>query len=107
MNTLNVIIKPIITESSMKIVPSGKYTFAAAKFATKDEIKKAVGQMFNVTVVGVATSVVKGKSRRVGPRRLELDRTEWKKAIVTVKKGDKIFVFEPGGEDHSGHTHTK
>ena len=105
MNTLHVIIKPIITENSMKLVPNGKYTFATAKFATKEEIKKAVNQLFGVNVIAIATSVVKGKSRRVGPRRLELDRTEWKKAIVTVKKGEKIFAFEPGGEE--AHTHSK
>lgn len=97
MNTNNVIIRPIITEQSMKIVPAGKYSFAVHKKADKTAIKKAVNQLFGVTVVGVATSVVKGKSKRVGQRRQEVDSTEWKKAIVEVKKGEKIALFEPGG----------
>lgn len=81
----------------MKIVPSGKYTFAVHKKADKGAIKKAINQLFNVTVVGVATSVVKGKTQRVGQRRQEINKTEWKKAIVEVKKGEKIALFEPGG----------
>lgn len=106
MNTNSVIIRPIITEQSMRVVPNGKYSFVVHKKADKDEIKKAVNQLFGVTVVSVATSVVKGKSKRVGQRRQEIDSTEWKKAIVEVKKGEKIAIFEPGGEDtHEGHKH--
>ena len=99
MNIYDVIIKPIITEQSMKIVPNDKYTFAVAKHAGKNEIKKAINLMFNVTVVSLATSVVKGKKKRVGPKRVEVAQSEWKKVIVRVKKGDKIYVFEPGGEE--------
>lgn len=95
----DIIIKPIITESSMKHVSGGKYTFAVAKFASKDEIRKVISQLFNVTVVSVATSVVKGKKKRVGPKRLEYVITEWKRAVVGVKPGDKIYLFEPGGEE--------
>ncbi len=105
MNNLDVIIRPIITEESMKVVPVGKYTFVVARKATKDEIKKAVSQLFNVTVLSVATSVVKGKTKRIGQRRVEVVETASKKAIVKVKEGDKIYLFEPGGEE--AHEHKK
>lgn len=98
MKTNDVIIRPIITEQSMKFVPAGKYTFAVAKKADKGLIKKAINELFGVTVVSIATSVVKGKTQRVGQRRQEVNKSEWKKAIVAVKKGEKIGIFEPGGE---------
>jgi large subunit ribosomal protein L23 len=95
----DVIIKPIITESSMKLVPDGKYSFVVATRADKTAIKKAISKQFNVTVVSIATNVVKGKTKRVGPKRVEITKTAWKKAIVTLKKGEKIYMFEPGGEE--------
>jgi len=103
MKIQNVIIKPIITEGSMKLVTAGKYTFAVTQFADKGSIKNVIGKLYGVTVVAVATSVVKGKSKRVGQRREEVKGTIWKKAIVTVKKGEKIGVFEPGGEETHEH----
>ncbi len=96
MNT--VIIKPIITEQSMKAVDAGKFSFVVAKHADKIAIKKAINQLFNVTVMAVATSIVKGGRQRVGKRRQEVSSSIWKKAIVTLKKGEKIGLFEPGGE---------
>lgn len=104
MNMSDVIIRPIITEASMKIVPGGKYSFVVARKADKTAIKKAVNKMFNVTVVSISTSVVKGKTKRVGPKRAEISQSVWKKAIVTVKKGEKIYVFEPGGEEPKKET---
>lgn len=98
MKTNDVIIRPVITEQSMKIVPSGKYTFIVARFADKDAIKKAITGLFGVTVTGVSTTVIKGRSKRVGARREEVKGSESKKAVVTVKKGEKIGMFEPGGE---------
>ncbi len=95
----SIVIKPLITEKSMADVSKGKYAFVVAKDASKSAIKAAIKQQFNVTVVSVATSVQKGKTQRVGVRRVEVDRSAVKKATVTVKKGDKIGLFEPGGEE--------
>lgn len=94
----NVIIRPIITEESMKMVPAGKYSFVVAKQADKGAIKNAVKNLFNVNVVSISTSIVKGKKKRVGAKRQEIDQSIWKRAIVQVKKGEKIAMFEPGGE---------
>jgi large subunit ribosomal protein L23 len=95
MNTI--IIKPLVTEKSMTDVSHGKYSFVVAKDATKSIIKYAIKQQFNVTAVSVATITVKGRTKRVGTRRQEVPSPEWKKATVTLKKGEKIAMFEPGG----------
>ena len=95
----SIIIKPLVTEKSMSEVSIGKYTFVVARSATKPVIKQAIKDMFNVTVTGVSTIVVKGKRKRIGARRVEVEATEWKKATVTLKKGDKIALFEPGTEE--------
>lgn len=92
-----ILVKPLITEKSMSNVSKGKYAFVVAKDASKSAIKSAIKAQFNVTVTHVATSIVKGKTQRVGIKRLEASKSEWKKATVQLKKGDKIALFEPGG----------
>lgn len=96
MQTYDVIIKPLVTEKTMKDVSLGKYTFAVAKSATKGQIKQVLGDVFKVHVVSVATSVLKGKKRRVGARREEINATMWKRAVVSLRKGERIALFEPG-----------
>ena len=96
-----IIVKPLVTEKSMKDVSKGKYTFAVTQFASKPVIKQAIKDMFKVDVVSIVTSVVKGKSKRVGARRQEVASSVWKKATVTLKKGQSIALFEPGGEENS------
>jgi large subunit ribosomal protein L23 len=95
----SILIKPLVTEKSMNDVSKGKYSFVVAKYASKSAIKAAIKAQFHVTVVSVATSVQKGKTQRVGIRRTEVDRSSVKKATVQLKKGDKIGLFEPGGEE--------
>jgi large subunit ribosomal protein L23 len=87
------IIKPRITEkSSAAYQARGEYTFEVAPRATKPEIKQAIERLFGVTVTGVWTSLQRGKTRRVGTSSGQ--RPNWKKAIVTLKAGDSIPVFE-------------
>jgi large subunit ribosomal protein L23 len=95
----SVLIRPLITEKSMTDVAKGKYSFVVAKSATKSAIKYAIKTQFSVTVTSIATSVIKGKTQRVSIRRQEVAKPEWKKATVTLKKGEKIALFEPGGGD--------
>ena len=99
MDVRNTIIKPLVTEKSMNKVSDGRYSFAVSQFATKTQVKKAIESTFSVKVVRLSTSVVKGKSKRAGARRLEVADQVWKKATVTVKKGDRISIFEAGGEE--------
>lgn len=99
MQTNNFIIKPLVTEKSMKDVSLGKYTFMVAKDAAKGAIKQALGTMFNVHVVHVSTSIVKGRTKRVGARREEVDQSAWKKATVRLRKGERISLFEPSTDE--------
>ncbi len=91
---MNVIIKPLVTEKSMNIVSNNKYTFVVSRYAKKQDIKNAVEKLFNVHVTAVTTSVVKGKSSRTGMKRVERKISAVKKAIVALKQGEKIGLFE-------------
>ncbi|MDX2184653.1 MAG: 50S ribosomal protein L23 [Gemmatimonadaceae bacterium] len=87
------ILRPLITEkSSAAYQTRGEYTFVVAPKASKGEIKQAIERLFGVTVTGVWTSLQRGKARRVGQS--IGNRPNWKKAIVTLKSGDSIPVFE-------------
>lgn len=98
---MSVIISPLITEKSMKDAADGKFSFKVLKSANKNDIKKRVEKNFNVNVTHVSTSILKGKKTRVGTRRTERKVSDWKKAVVTVKKGQKIGLFELGGDKDS------
>jgi len=69
-----------------------KFAFEIDLKANKTEVKQAVEQLFKVKVLDVKTSIVRGKFRRIG--RSEGRRPNWKKAIVTLKEGDAIQLFE-------------
>lgn len=95
----NIIISPIITEKAMKASEVGKYSFIVALMATKTTIRQAVESMFKVNVISIQTSIVKGRQKRNGTRRIEVTEEPWKKAMVKLKKGEKIGIFEPGTEE--------
>ena len=88
----DIIIRPIITEDSMAMVPDKKYVFEVAKNATKPEIAKAVAEVFKVDVKSVNTMNVYGKLRRRGASP-EGRTASWKKAIVTLSKDSKGIEF--------------
>ena len=90
----DIIIKPIITEHSMECLAAGKYTFKVAKNANKIEIAKAVETMFNVKVEKVNTISMKKKPARTGVHFGY--KSEWKKAIVTLKSDSKTIEFFDG-----------
>lgn len=92
----NIIIRPIITEKSMRDAQNNTYSFIVARYATKKEIKEAIEKFFSVNVVKVATSVLKGGAIRTGMRRVEVKKQPMKKAFVALKEGQKISAFEIG-----------
>jgi len=94
MDARSVIIRPIISEKSYAGIEHNRYTFEVDKRASKPEIADAVAEVFNVTVTRVNTMRVPGKSRRLRAT-AGVTRT-WKKAVVTLKEGDKIEFFEGG-----------
>ena len=71
---------------------SGKYTFQIATRANKVEVKEAVEKNFGVTVLDVNITKLKGKKKRYGPRVKQ--RPDIKKAVVTLKSGDRINLIE-------------
>jgi len=91
-NARDIVIKPIVSERSVAGMEQNKYTFKVDLKANKIDIKSAIEEIFKVKVLDVKTMVVKGKVKRMG--RYEGKRPNWKKAIVTLKEGDKIEVIE-------------
>lgn len=89
----NIVRRARITEKGTQIRESQNgYLFEVDRDANKIEIKKAIEAIFNVKVSTIRTLRVHGKPKRVG--RSACHRPDWKKAIVTLKKGDTIELFE-------------
>jgi len=87
------IVRPLLTERSTILKEKfNQYVFEAACSATKPDIKKAVEDLFKVKVEAVRTMNMKGKFRRFGKGGGM--RPDWKKAIVTLKQGQKIDFAE-------------
>jgi large subunit ribosomal protein L23 len=82
-----------VTEAtSVAYQERGEYVFEVHPDANKLEIKQAIEQLFGVKVTGVWTSNQRGKTRRVG--KTSGRRPNWKKAIVKLREGDTIEIFE-------------
>lgn len=94
MNILKVIIGPIITEKSMNEASKGRYTFKVFSNANKNDIKKAVEDKFKVNVLKTITVLIKGRKSRRGTRRVEVLNQAFKKATVTLKRDQKIALFD-------------
>ena len=88
-----VVVRPVVTEKSSAAYQNRKeYAFEVHPEANKHQIREALEKLFGVTVTAVRTmqirrhEVTRGRTRGTTPR--------WKKAIVTLKEGDSIAVFE-------------
>ena len=91
--TYHIIRRPLITEKSTQQKEVGRqYAFEVDRNANKIEIQSAVERLFKVKVLQVRTSNVLGKVKRLGRRYGR--KPDWKKAIVTLKEGDRIDFFE-------------
>ena len=91
-----VVLRPVISEKSMDLTQRSKYVFAVHPDANKFQIKDAVEELFKVGVVSVnvLTAKPKEKIRRTKRGRVVGYTSAWRKAIVTLKAGDKIEFFE-------------
>lgn len=96
MKTQNILIRPIITEKSMNDVSKNRFTFEVAIEADKKAVKREIEKRFKVNVLSVLTSIMKGKRKRSGIRRIEKIVLPFKKATVCLKAGQKIDLFEAG-----------
>lgn len=92
MQLFEVIRRPLVTEKNTSLQAQGKYAFEVAREANKNQVKQAVEKAFKVNVTAVNIISVRGRERRVGRRMVT--GSSWKKAVVTLKTGDKIQIFE-------------
>jgi len=92
MDPTQILIRPIVSEKSYVLATADKYTFRVHPDAHKTQIKQAVEELFDVSVLGVRTSAVPSKPKRRG---YTAGRTRaWKKAVVQVREGDSIPIFQ-------------
>ncbi len=87
-----VLIRPVISEKSYELITQNRYTFKVHQDAHKTQVRQAVEQMFDVTVVKVNILKVQAKPKRRGL--IKGVRPGWKKAVVELKAGDSIEIFE-------------
>ncbi|HSX58079.1 MAG TPA: 50S ribosomal protein L23 [Candidatus Saccharimonadales bacterium] len=99
LNATKIVLKPVITEKALLDASKGEYTFEVYKTANKDQIAKAVSELFKVDVKQVKTRIVKNRTRRVMRHREETKLSSFKKATVKIGKEQKIDIFEVGGNN--------
>ncbi len=93
MNFYSQLKTPYITEKTNLIKDAeNKFCFKVDKNSNKVEVKKAIEKIFSVKVEKVGILNMQGKKKRLGKN--EGKKSSWKKAIITIKKGEKISIFE-------------
>ncbi|MBT4123920.1 MAG: 50S ribosomal protein L23 [Candidatus Pacebacteria bacterium] len=94
-----IIRKPVITEKTLQRANvENIYTFEVARTADKNKIKAAIQEMYEVKVVNVNTVMRPKKVKRTGQKRLKTFAAKTKKALVKLKPGQSISVFDVGGD---------
>ncbi|MCI2425745.1 50S ribosomal protein L23 [Candidatus Acetothermia bacterium] len=86
----DIIIAPLLTEATWKVMEDNKYAFKVALAANKIQIKRAVEGLFNVKVEKVWTANMEGKPRRERLTQMHGKTNRWRKAIVKLAPGNKI-----------------
>jgi large subunit ribosomal protein L23 len=91
-----ILLRPIVTEKLTQLESKHQYAFEVEKNANKIEIQKAIEKQYNVTVLNLRTVNYKGKQKSQLTRRGRFTgkTSSWKKAVVTIKEGEKIEFFE-------------
>ncbi len=92
MDVRQVLLAPVVSEKSYSLIEDDKYSFRVHPRAHKTQIRQAVEELFDVTVVGVNVVNVRSKPKRRGFSKGT--KPGWKKAIVQVQAGDRIDIFE-------------
>ena len=89
----DIIIRPVVTEkTNIQKEAANQVTFEVDRKANRIEVRRAIERIFNVRVSNVRTMQVRGKFKRRG--RVLGKRRDWKKAIVTLRPGERIEFFE-------------
>ncbi|MEI6709499.1 MAG: 50S ribosomal protein L23 [Actinomycetota bacterium] len=94
LDAMTVLLRPVVSEKTYALMDKGTYVFVVDPRATKIDVRNAVEQAFNVTVTNVNTLNRKGKSTRNRRTGVRGSRPDTKRAIVTLKSGDTINLFE-------------
>jgi large subunit ribosomal protein L23 len=92
MDVRQVLIAPVVSEKSYSLIEDDKYSFRVHEKAHKTQVRQAVEELFGVTVEGVNIVNVRSKPKRRGMSKGT--KPGWKKAIVQLKAGDRIEIFE-------------
>ena len=87
-----VLIAPVVSEKSYSLIEDNKYSFRVHEKAHKTQVRQAVEELFDVKVEGVNIVKVQPKPKRRGFSRGK--KPGWKKAIVQLRQGDRIEIFE-------------
>ena len=87
-----VLIKPLVTEKATNLVPQDKYTFMVANSTNKLEIKEAIKGLYGLEPLAI--NIIRQGGKRVRSGKTSGKKKNWKKAIITLKKGDKIEIYE-------------
>ena len=87
-----VLLAPVVSEKSYSLIADRKYSFKVHKDAHKTQVRQAVEELFGVRVENVNISHVRPKPKRRGA--IRGTKPGWKKAIVQVREGDTIEIFE-------------
>ena len=87
-----ILIKPLITEKATNLVSLNKYAFKVANNANKVEIKKAIKALYGFEPVSI--NIITARGKRVTYGRIRGKKSNWKKAIITLKAGDKLEIYE-------------
>ncbi len=87
-----VIVRPLQTEKNSELMVMNKYVFEVSPKATKSEVKKAFKALYDVEPVQINIMTRKGKVVR--SRRMLAKRKDWRRAIITLKQGDTVEIFE-------------
>lgn len=98
MELTKVILGPVISEKSIGNTAINRYTFYINKNATKNEVSLAVEKQYKVDVLDVKVINIRGKKVQFGKKRIKGKRNDKRKAIVTIKAGQKIEIFDLGQE---------
>lgn len=91
-NAYKILVKPLVTEKVSNLGALNKYVFAVAGNANKIEIAKAIKEIYGIKPIGVNIIKMLGKKARYG--KISGQRKDWKKAIITLSKGETIKVYE-------------
>lgn len=98
--SLDIIKAPVVTEKTISLANKNNvYTFLVERTANKTQIKEAITKLYKVEVIAINTIMNQADFKRTGRKRVTVRLAKEKKALITLKKGDTIDLFDIGGNE--------